>query len=168
MLWTDLNPTLYLFSQAILRALFLGHYSFYFASMTSPMLSKTLSHLNLFADDVLLYRTVACAADFLLLQQVIGCIEQWSTDNYLDFNISKCKYMIISRKRNPLEPAAPLTLFGSALGRVDNYKYLGVLLTDNLSWSIQVKSVCQKARRVLGLLCRRFYSQASQDTLKQL
>ena len=99
---------------------------------------------------------------------MIGCTEKWSTDNYLDFNISKCKYMIVSRKRNPPEPVVPLKLFDSALDRVDNYKYLGVLLTDNLSWSMQVESVCQKARRVLGLLYRRFYGQASQETLKQL
>ena len=128
----------------------------------------TLSHLNLFADDVLLYQTVVCAADFLLLQQVIGCIELWSTDNYLDFNISMCKYIIVLHKRNPPEPVAPLTLFSSVLNQVDNYKYLGVLLTDNLSWSMQVESVCQKDRRVLGLLYRRFYGQASQETLKQL
>ena len=171
LLWTVPNPTLYLFSLGFLRALFLGRYSFYFTSNIDDLpdvVQDTLSHLNLFADDVLLYRTVTCAADFLLLQQVIGCIEKWSTDNYLDFNISKCKYMIVSRKRNPPEPVVPLKLFDSALDRVDNYKYLGVLLTDNLSWSMQVESVCQKARRVLGLLYRRFYGQASQETLKQL
>ena len=65
-------------------------------------------------------------------------------------------------------PNAPLQLFSSALERVDSYKYLGVLLTDDLSWSMQVESVCQKARRVLGLLYRRFYGQASQESLKQL
>ena len=62
----------------------------------------------------------------------------------------------------------PLLLFGSALERVDSYRYLGVLLTGDLSWSLQVESVCQKARRILGLLYRRFYGLASQESLKQL
>ena len=44
----------------------------------------------------------------------------------------------------------------------------GVLLTDNLSWSTQIKSICQRARCVLGLLYRRFYGQATQESLKQL
>ena len=127
-----------------------------------------LAHLNLFADDVLLYRVITCVADYLLLQEMICNIEQWSTENSLNFNTSKCKYVIVSRKRNPPEPAAPLQLFGNALERVDSYKYLGVLLTDDLSWSLQVEFVCQKARRVLGLLYRRFYGQASQESLKQL
>ena len=74
----------------------------------------------------------------------------------------------MSRKRAPLMLDVPLLLFGSALERVDSYKYLGVLLTGDLSWSLQVESVCQKARRILGLLYRRFYGLASQESLKQL
>ena len=86
----------------------------------------------------------------------------------LSFNSSKCKYMVVSRKKNPLVPYIPLQLFGNALERVDSYRYLGVLLTGDLSWSLQVESVCQKARRILGLLYRHFYGQASQESLKQL
>ena len=132
------------------------------------VVSNTLSRLNLFADDVLLYRTIACAADYASLQEVISRIEQWSTENYLSFNTSKCKFMVISRKINPTLPDAPLQLFGTSLDQVDSYKYLGVLLTGNLSWSLQVESVCARARRVLGLLYRRFYGLASRESLKQL
>ena len=116
-----------------------------------------LSNLNLFPDDVLLYRIITCAIDYLLLQEMIRCLEQWSTANYLSFNTSKCKYMIISCKRNPPVPDVPLKLFGSPLERVDSYKYLGVLLTGDLSWSLQVELVCQKVQRILGFLYRRFY-----------
>ena len=126
------------------------------------------AHLNLFADDFLLYRIITSAADYLLLQEMICIIEQWTSDNYLSFNTSKCKYMIISRKRNPPLPDIPLQLCGSALERVDSYKYLGVLVSCDLSWSLHIEFACQKAWRVLGLLYRRFYGQASQDSLKQL
>ena len=101
----------------------------------------TSSCLSLFADDVLLYRIITCAADYLLLQEMIRHIEQWSTKNYLNFNSSKCKYMVVSHKRAPLVPDVSLLLFGSALERVDSYKYLGVLLTGDLSLSLQVESV---------------------------
>ena len=107
------------------------------------------------------------AADYLL-QEMICIIEQWTSDNYLSFNTSKCKYMIISCKRNPPLPDIPLQLCESALERVDSYKYLGVLLSCDLSWSLHAEFACQKARWVLGLLYRRFYGQASQDSLKQL
>ena len=59
-------------------------------------------------------------------------------------------------------------LFGSPMERVECYKYLGLLLSTNLSWSAHIGSVCSKAKRILGLIYRRFYGSASHDTLKQL
>lgn len=66
----------------ILRALFLGHYSIYFTSVIFPMLFKIDYYpwISLLMVFYLIYQTIAHAANFLLLQQVIGCIEQWSTD----------------------------------------------------------------------------------------
>ena len=69
----------------------------------------------------------------------------------------------------PPLPDIPLQLFGSALEGVNSgYTYLGVLLSYDLSWSLHVEFACQKALWVLSLLYRRFYDQASQESLKQL
>ena len=68
----------------------------------------TLSHLNLFADNVLLYRIATCAANFLFLQEVIGCIEQLSTISTSTL-LSVYKYMIVSHKRSPPVPLVPCT-----------------------------------------------------------
>ena len=86
----------------------------------------------------------------------------------LCFNESKCKYMIISRKRSPITPANFLQLHDIPLQQVDCYKYLGLLLTSNLTWSTHINSICLKAKRILGLLYRRFYANTNQETLKQL
>ena len=51
---------------------------------------------------------------------------------------------------------------------VESYKYLGLLLSSNMSWSAHIESVCRKARQILGLLYRRFYSSADSDAIKQL
>ena len=127
-----------------------------------------LSVINLFVDDILLYHIIPTSGDYDILQDSVNQIEQWSTNNYLSFNTSNCKYMIVSRKQDPPLPESQLQLCGSLLERVERYKYLGVLITSDLSWSPRVVSVCSKARRVLGLLYRRFYGLASQDTLKHL
>ena len=47
--------------------------------------------------------------------------------------------MVVSRKRDPIAPDAPLLLFENALEQVSSYKYLGMLLTDDLSWSIDIE-----------------------------
>ena len=64
--------------------------------------ANLLSKINLFADDVLLYHVVAQAADYAALQLAISLIDRWSTTNFLNFNISKCKYMVIPESSLPL------------------------------------------------------------------
>ena len=126
------------------------------------------SKVNLFADDVLLYHLISNAADYTVLQEAITLLEDWSITNYLDFNVSKCKYMIISRRNSPTLPPIQLHLLGDPLQRVECYKYLGLLISSNMSWSTHITATCSKAKQILGLLYRRFYGTASPDTLKQL
>ena len=95
----------------------------------------------------------------------MSLIEEWSLSNYLSFNAGKCKYMIVSRKQSPTVPSDPLKLFGNPMQRVDCYKYLGLLLTMNLSWSTHITSICSKAKKVVGLIYRRFRPVHSQATL---
>ena len=52
--------------------------------------------------------------------------------------------------------------------RVDCYKYLGLLITNNLTWSAHINSKCSHAKKILRLIYRQFYSSANQDTLRQL
>ena len=103
------------------------------------------------------------------MQNDINAISEWSENHYLSLNAAKCKYMIISRKRARSYPALPLTLKDTTLEKVDTFKYLGVLMSDNLSWSNHnISNACIKTRKILGLLYRRFYNHTSSDCLKQL
>ena len=124
----------------------------------------------MFADDLLLYRPISRPSEFLFVQEGIINIENWSTDNHLTLNPKKCKYMSVSRKRSPLLPEFTLMLNGEAFDheQVDVYKYLGVLLCRDLSWSPHVDAVCAKSRKILGLLYRRFYQFCNSDVLQQL
>ena len=45
------------------------------------------------------------------------------------------------------------------LETVSTFKYLGLLLTSDLSWSKHIEGVCTK-KKILGLLYRRFYQNA--------
>ena len=74
--------------------------------------------------------------------------------NYLTWNTSKCKSMVVSRKKSQPFPST-LTVGGQRLEQVENFKYLGVLLSSNLSFSQRIQTICTKAMKILGLLYTR-------------
>ena len=86
--------------------------------------------------------------------------------NYLTWNTSKCKSMVVSRKKSQPFPST-LTVGGQRLEQVENFKYLGVLLSSNLSFSQLIQTI-SKARKIPRLLYRRFYKNTSNEALLQL
>ena len=49
---------------------------------------------------------------------------------------------------------------------VDHYKYLGFHLSADLSWSCHIQCICNKARKIMGILYRQFSSNV--DSLAML
>ena len=124
--------------------------------------------ISLYADDILLYRPIYTHNDYHLLQGDVNNICTWADINNLKFNSTKCKYMIISRKKQPTIPVSPLLINDCCLERVKSYKYLGVWITSTLNWSTHISEICTKARRQVGIIFRKFYGHASSSTLLQL
>ena len=113
------------------------------------------SDYRLFADDSLLYCAVNKASDCKLLQQDLTALEQWETDWQMSFNPSKCTVIRVHTGRS-IKYQSTYTLHGQTLEVVDGSKYLGVTVTDNLSWSRHVSETAGKAQRSLGFLRRNF------------
>ena len=69
----------------------------------------------------------------------------------------KCNLMQITRKRIK-NIHASYTLEGMVLENVENIKYLGVTIINDLRWNTHVSNVCTKANRTLGFLRRNLYA----------
>jgi len=65
--------------------------------------------------------------------------------------------MLILRKRQHCCDPSDLLLDDLILERVERFKYLGVILTSDLSCSSHIESSCTKSWKLLGLLYHRFY-----------
>ena len=87
-------------------------------------------------------------------------IFNWIKGNFLTFNTQKCKQMSITRKKVP-GITFNITVDGNALKQVESYKYLGVWITSDLSWTKQTQEICKKANQKLGMLYRRFCEHCS-------
>ena len=73
------------------------------------------------------------------------------------FQPVKCNMMQLTRKHlNEIQ--ASYTLEGAVLENVDNMKYLGVTITNDLKWNTHISNICTKANRTLGFLRRTLFS----------
>ena len=67
------------------------------------------------------------------------------------FQPVKCNMMQLTRKHlNKIQ--ASNTLEGAVLENVDNIKYVGVTITNDLKWNTHISNICTKANRTLGFL----------------
>ena len=61
------------------------------ASRISPY-----SRISMYADDIVLYRTIYAPTDYIVLQDDIMAISQWVDENYLTLHSGKCCVMFLS------------------------------------------------------------------------
>ena len=138
----------------------------YIDDVSSLKLSEN-TVLNLYADDILLYKQIKCSEDYQQLQLDIDKISSWVDNNHLSLNPAKCKTMLISRKRNLRYP--PQFLLNKVpLEQVEAFKYLGVLISSDLSWSMHIDSICAKGKKLISLLYRRFSSNVCSERLLEM
>ena len=144
-------------------------FSIYINGITEVDISPQ-SRRVLYCDDVLLYRGISQPQeDLTSVQSDLLKLAKWSDEQLLQLNRGKCKYMIVSKKhRATLSTGVSLCLGGTTLEEVECYKYLGVLVKNNLTWSDHIAGICSKAKQILGMLYRQFYNNSSPETLKQL
>ena len=117
------------------------HFLAYINGMSESLRS---SDCRIFADDSLLYCAVNKVSVSQLLQQDLTTLEQWEADWQMSF-VQSSGFTLEGRSS-----------FSQALEVVDGSKYLGVTVTDNLTWSKLVSAIAVKAHRSLCFLLRNF------------
>ena len=130
----------------------LGPLLFFVYCNDIPNCVDKTSTLALFADNSKLYHPLLFPTSSALLQQDLTKLTKWTAENQMELNATKCKAMHISRKRSPAH--AHYSIDESILEQVLYIKYLGVMISSDLSWSKHIESIVSKANRTLGLIKR--------------
>lgn len=138
-----------------------------------PNISDVLK-LLLFADD-----TCALDSDSNLLTLInrlnteLQKLANWFVINKISVNVAKCKYIIFHRSKTKIPPNLPPIVLNMniidevandnliiPLERIQNsnptkfYKYLGILIDENLNFNFHIDLVCKKLSRALFCLNR--------------
>ena len=106
----------------------------------------------MFADDIKLFRCIERTVDADLLQADVNGLNNWSSDSKMLFNSEKCKVLRVSRTKNSIPTSYAVN--DQVLEQVMVQSDLGVKINGKLLWTDQVKSVCSKANKMLGLIRR--------------
>ena len=121
-----------------------------------PEVISSDSKLKLFADDSILYRKINTKEDCKALQQDLQKLQDWESDWLMSFHPGKCQVLNVTRKRSPIHFS--YSIHGVILQIVDSAKYLGLNLTNSLSWNDHIDVIVKKANKSRSFLQRNLNS----------
>ncbi len=126
----------------------------------SPLLFTLLTHdctpshnsnrFIKFADDTTVVGLIS-NRDETNYRSEVSRLAGWCSDNNLSLNVEKTKEIVVDFRRvHSLH--APLTINGATVERVSSTKFLGVHITEDLSWTNNTAALAKKAQQRLYFL----------------
>ncbi len=76
----------------------------------------------------------------------VSTLTKWYQENHLSLNIDKTKELVVDYRRQSREHT-PITIDKTPVERVNSFKFLGVHITENLTWSAHTDAVLKKAHQ---------------------
>ena len=81
----------------------------------------------------------------------VNHLVRWCASNDLVLNVSKTKEIVVDFRKSKSVPST-LIVNNSEVEIVDSFKFLGIHITSNLSWSLQARYMCKKGQQRLYFL----------------
>nr|XP_049595883.1 uncharacterized protein LOC125980593 [Syngnathus scovelli] len=126
----------------------------------SPLLFRLYTHdcrpahnhnrIVKFADDTTVVGLISNGDEVAYREEVLELVD-WCSENNLALNTKKTNKLIIDFRRHSPEPT-PLFINGERVERVHSTKYLGVHISDRISWSENITTIVKKAQQRLHFL----------------
>lgn len=103
-----------------------------------------------FADDTTVVGLIT-GGDESAYRQEVQNLSEWCSANNLLLNIAKTKELIIDFRKCDTQHQ-PLLINGECVERVSSFKFLGIHITDQLSWTTNTTTVVKRAQQRLHFL----------------
>ena len=124
--------------------------------------SSNLLKSILFADDTTLNTVLSLFPDrngintSTLINDELAKITEWLRANKLSLNTGKTKYMLFRYSQTPLRtiPKLDLKMDGKIIEKVDNFNFLGITISETMSWKAHIEKISVKISKVIGVMCR--------------
>ncbi len=83
----------------------------------------------------------------------VSTLTKWCQENHLSLNIDKTKELVVDFRRQSREHT-PISIDKTPVERVNSFKFLGVHITEDLTWSAHTDAVLKKTHQRLFFLRR--------------
>ena len=121
-----------------------------FSISINDLASCVNDDMQLYADDSNMYDTNPA-----LLQTKLDKVVKWCTDNLLNLNIQKSKWMLVgAHKKHRDNENIMFNVSGTQLEKVTEYKYLGLWIDDNLAFHEQRNKIINNVQSKLTLFSK--------------
>ena len=116
----------------------------------------------LYADDTSLSSILKTFGDntSFNINKELMLIYDWLLANKLSLNIAKTKYMIFRYQQRPSRSISNLDIYINELKleRVETFDFLGLTISETLSWKAHVEKISNRISKVVGILsrCKRY------------
>ncbi len=105
-----------------------------------------------FADDTTVIGLIT-DNDEMAYREEVSTLTKWCQENHLSLNIDKTKELVVDYRRQSREHT-PIAIDKTPVEWVNSFKFLGVHITENLTWSAHTDAVLKKAHQRLFFLRR--------------
>ena len=124
--------------------------------------SSNLLKSTLFADDTTLNTVLSLFPDrngittSTLINDELAKITEWLRANKLSLNTGKTKYMLFRYSQTPPRtiPKLDLKMDGKIIEKVDNFNFLGITISETMSWKTHIEKISVKIAKVIGVMYR--------------
>ena len=108
---------------------------------------------HMYADDTILSAASISTTELQTkINKDLTNIRNWLLANKFSLNVAKTEYMFFGTdfRLSNLGKVIPVTIVDKQIKRVNNTKYLGVYLDENLKWNNHIDNLCTKVSRSIS------------------
>ena len=116
---------------------------------------STLLFPILFADDSNVFYAGKNPNDMINIMNIeLEKLLNWLKANRLSLNVKKTHFMFFCPPQKKAEFSNSLTIDGETINRVNETKFLGVMVDDKITWASHINYISKKISKGIGILCK--------------
>ncbi len=116
--------------------------------LCGTQVSHSSTSIIKFADDTVVLGLINNNDEAAYLDEVER-LTSWCQDNCLSLNVSKTKELIVDFRKRQQRPYTPLMISGTPVERVSSFKYLGVNISEDLTWTTHIQGLTNNPENFL-------------------